>query len=98
MSAESNKEEALEALAMLGGMEQKVAYLSALNVLAKNYPSEMTEEDRANCDVARAHLFEAAYELDDWLGEAMRRCAPAERGWCMWLNFMACGVVERMAS
>ena len=93
----TDDEKAVEAFAMLAGMEQRVAYLSALNVLAKNYPPEMTEEDTTICDAARTHLFEAAYELDDWLGEALRRCTPAERGWCMWLNFMACGVVERLS-
>ncbi|MCY4498246.1 MAG: hypothetical protein OXC14_13265 [Rhodospirillaceae bacterium] len=93
----TDEEKAVEALAMLAGMEQRVAYLSALIVLAKNYPPEMTEVDRKICDTARTHLFEAAYEFDDWLGEALRRCTPAERGWCMWLNFMACGVVERLS-
>ena len=42
----TDEEKAVEALAMLAGMEQKVVYLSALNSLVKNYPPEMTEEDR----------------------------------------------------
>ena len=86
-----------EALAHLDGADQKIRYLEALNVVAKNYPPEMTEEDRAVCNAAKAHLFEAAYETGDYLVEALRHCTPAERGWCMWLDLTACSVESRLS-
>ena len=28
---------------------------------------------------------------------ALRRCTPAERGWCMWLDLTACSVESRLS-
>ena len=45
----------------------------------------------------KAHLFEAVYETDDYLVEALRRCTPAERGWCMWIDLAARSVESRLS-
>lgn len=84
-----------DALAMLEGAEQTMVYLAALRATAENYPPEMTEGDRENCNRALGHLSGAAYEQSDWMSEAMGRCTSAERGWCMWLNYLACEMVRR---
>ena len=92
----SDDEEAAEALAQLGRMEYGMRYLMALSSLVKNYPPQMTMEDKAVCTAAATHLMETAQQTDDYLAEALKRCTPAERGWCMWADVIARSIADRV--
>ena len=87
---------ATEALAQFGGMEWGIRYIVALTSVVKNYPPQMTMEDKAVCTAAATHLMETAQQTDDYLPEALRHCTPIERGWCMWLHVVAKSIADRL--
>ena len=98
MSEKGDDEGAAEARRLLDSAEHGTLYLAALSTLVMNYPPQMTMADKAVCTEAAAHLMETAYQSDDYLAEALSRCTPEERGWCMWLDLTATLTAERLAS
>ena len=89
-----------DALATLGELAPKYVYLTALESTQRNYPSQMTEEDRTECNAAYERLFAAANagSSGDFVAEALRHCTKAGRGWCMWLHVMASFTADRLAN
>ena len=80
-----DKQAVPEALSALGDLGPKLLYLSALQSVQGNSPSQITQEERAQCNAAYERLFAAADASisDHFVIEALLHCTKTEGGWCM---------------